>query len=166
MVERANLVTFGGNPATLVGDSVIELNDSMPSVAVTAQNLKDVSLADYKGKVVILSTVASLDTSTCDTETRRFNKEAAALGDDIAIVVVSMDLPFAQKRWCGAAGVDQVDVVSDYRGARLGKAFGVLMKEFHLLARAVYVIDKEGKVQYIELLSEVANEPNYEKARF
>ena len=86
MVERANLVTFGGNPATLVGDSVIELNDSMPSVAVTAQNLKDVSLADYKGKVVILSTVASLDTSTCDTETRRFNKEAAALGDDIAFV--------------------------------------------------------------------------------
>jgi thiol peroxidase len=163
MAERSNVVKFKGNPLTLLGDE-IAVDDSIPSVTVTNGDLKEINLTDYKGKVVILSTVLSLDTGTCDTETRRFNKEAAALGDDVSIVVVSMDLPFAQKRWCGAAGVDKVEVFSDYRDAKLGRAFGLLTKELHLLARAVFVIDKEGIVRYRELVEEASGEPDYEKA--
>ncbi len=163
MAERANMVTVGGKPVTLIGNE-IGVGDKIPSVKVTSLDQKLVDIKEYEGKVIILSTVLSLETSVCDTETRRFNKEAASLGDDIVILVVSPDLPFAQKRWCGAAGIDKVEVFSDYREHELAKAFGVLIKESQLLARSIFVIDKQGKVQYVEIVKEVGTEPDYEKA--
>jgi thiol peroxidase len=108
--------------------------------------------------------VPSLDTSVCDMETRRFNVEAGKLGEDVAIVAVSMDLPFAQKRWCGTADVKNVQTLSDHRDAAFGQAYGVLIKDLRLLARAVFVVDKQGVVRYVELVKEVASEPNYEAA--
>jgi thiol peroxidase len=164
MAEYPNAVTLRGNPLTLVGDGQIEVGDSIPSILVTNGEMKDVDITHLKGKVVILTTVPSLDTSVCDTEARRLNEEAAALGDDAAIVLVSMDLPFAQKRWSEAAKVDKVEMFSDYRGARLGSALGVLIKELYLLARSVYVVDKEGIVRYSELVREIAEEPDYDRA--
>jgi thiol peroxidase len=112
----------------------------------------------------VLSIVPSLDTPVCDIQTRRFNDEAGKLGDDVVILTISMDLPFAQKRWCGAAGVDKVSTFSDHRDAAFGEAYGVLIKELRLLARAIFVVDKQGTLQYRELVKEVTEEPNYEAA--
>jgi thioredoxin-dependent peroxiredoxin len=113
--------------------------------------------------VAVICSVPSLDTSTCDIETRRFNEEAARLGPEVEILTISMDLPFAQKRWCGAAGVDRLTTYSDHREAAFGLAYGVLIKELRLLARAVFVVDKEGVARYTQLVQEVANEPDYEE---
>jgi thiol peroxidase len=121
-----------------------------------------VNLASFAGKVLVISAVASLDTSVCDTETRRFNTEAAGLGDDVRILTVSMDLPFAQKRWCGAAGVDQVVTLSDHRTGAFGNAFGVLIKELRLLARVLFVVDRDGTVRYIQTVEEIGKEPDYD----
>jgi thiol peroxidase len=126
--------------------------------------LKPVALSDYKGKVVVISSVPSLDTPTCDMQTRRFNSEAANMGDDVVILTVSMDLPFAQSRWCGAAGVEQVVTLSDHRQAAFGEAYGLLIKELRLLGRAVLVLDREGVVRYCQLVKEVSEEPDYEAA--
>jgi thiol peroxidase len=112
--------------------------------------------------VVVISAVPSLDTPVCDMETRRFNSEAAKLSKDIVILTISMDLPFAQKRWCGAAGVDKVVTLSDHREAEFGNSYGVLIKELRLLARAVFVVDAEGVVRYVQLVKEVADEPDYD----
>jgi thiol peroxidase len=125
-------------------------------------DLKPVKISSFRGKVVILSTVTSLDTSVCDTETRRFNQEAANLGDDVVVLTVSMDLPFAQKRWCGAAGIDRVKTLSDYRDGNLGKAYGTLFKDLHLHARAIHIIDRQGKIQYKQFVPENSQEPNYD----
>ena len=116
-----------------------------------------------KGKVCVISSVPSLDTPTCDIETRWFNEEAAKLGPEVAILTISMDLPFAQRRWCGAAGVDRVKTYSDHREAAFGQAYGVLIKELRLLARAVFVVDKAGTLHYMQLVKELANEPNYDE---
>lgn len=113
------------------------------------------------GRICVIASVPSLDTPVCDAEARRFNEEAGKLGKDTAILAVSMDLPFAQKRWCGAAGVERVTTLSDYRGASFGQAFGVLVRELHLLARCVFVVDREGIVRHRELVREVTSEPNY-----
>jgi thiol peroxidase len=145
---------------TLVG-SEINPGDPAPDVELLDNDLKPVKLSSYRGKVCILSAVGSLDTAVCDIETRRFNTEAAELGPDIAILTVSMDLPFAQKRWCGAAGVDKVVTLSDHRNADFGKAYGVLVKESRLLARAVFVVDRQGVVRYIQLVKEIGEEPDY-----
>jgi thiol peroxidase len=126
--------------------------------------LKPVALSDYKGKVVVISSVPSLDTPTCDMQTRRFNSEAANMGDDVVILTVSMDLPFAQSRWCGAAGVEQVITLSDHREAAFGEAYGLLIKELRLLGRAVLVLDRQGVVRYSQLVKEVSEEPDYEAA--
>ncbi len=155
-------ITFKGNPLTLVGNSV-EVGDAAPAFQVAGNDLSPVTLSDYKGKVVLLTTVPSLDTPVCDTETRKFNEAAGSLGG-AAVLTVSMDLPFAQARWCGAAGVENVTTASDYRDASLGKAYGVLIQELHLLARAVFVIDKDGVVQYKQIVEEVTNEPDYDAA--
>ena len=163
MPERTGLVTFGGNPVTLLGNE-LKVGDDAPDVEVVDNDLKLVKLSTYKGKVAIVAAVASLDTGTCDVETRRFNLEAGKLGDDVVVLTISMDLPFAQKRWCGAAGVETVKTFSDHRSAAFGEAWGVLMKELRLLARAVFVVDREGDIRYVELLSEVGDEPDYDAA--
>jgi thiol peroxidase len=126
-------------------------------------DLNPVKLSSFRGRVVILTSVPSLDTPVCDIETRRFNDEAATLGPQVQILTVSMDLPFAQKRWCGAAGVDKLKTLSDHRQAQFGQAYGVLIKELRLLARAVFIIDPAGNIQYVQLVKEVASEPNYEE---
>jgi thiol peroxidase len=161
MKERTGFFTFKGAPLTLLGNDV-KVGDRAPDFQVLDNDMKPVTLADFKGKVLILSAVTSLDTATCDTETRRFNAEATKLGDDVVIVTVSMDLPFAQKRWCGAAGIDRVQTVSDYKDASFGEAYGVLIKELRLLARTVFIVNREGVVQYVQRVKEGSGEPDYD----
>ncbi len=134
-----------------------------PDCEVVDNDLKPVKLSSFRGKILVVTSVPSLDTPVCDIETRRFNEEAALLGPDVQIITVSMDLPFAQKRWCGAAGVEKVKTLSDHRQADFGQAYGVLIKELRLLARAVFIIDAAGKVRYVQLIKEVSSEPNYEE---
>lgn len=161
MGERPGAVTFMGAPLTLLGDEIKE-GGQAPDCVLLDNDLKEVRLSDWADKVRVIATVPSLDTPVCDMETRRFNTEAASLGGDVAILTVSMDLPFAQKRWCGAAGVEQVKTLSDHRDAALGQAYGVLVKELRLLARAVFVIDKTGTVRHVQLVKEIADEPDYD----
>jgi len=163
MAERTGLVTMKGTPLTLVGDE-IEVGQAAPDVELVANDLSTVTLTSFRGEVCILTSVPSLDTPVCDIETRRFNEEADALGDEVAVVTVSMDLPFAQARWCGAAGADNVQTLSDHREAAFGTSYGVLIKGLRLLARAVFVLDRDGVVRYQELVEEVTEEPDYEAA--
>lgn len=159
-------VTLKGNAINLSGNLVAPGADA-PDATLIGKDLAEVKLSGYKGKVVILSAVPSLDTAVCDTETRRFNQEAANLGDDIAIVTVSRDLPFAQSRWCGAAGVDKVVTLSDFRDRAFGKAYGIEITSgpiAGLLARAVVVVNRDGDVTYSELVPEIAQEPDYDAA--
>lgn len=155
-------VTFKGNPVTLQGNEV-KVGETAPNFTVLANNLSPVSLEDSKGTVRIISVVPSLDTGVCDQQTRRFNEEAAGL-EGVTILTVSVDLPFAQGRWCGAAGIDKVQTVSDHRDLSFGLAYGVAIKELRLLARAVFVVDKNDKVVYAEYVPEVTTHPNYEAA--
>ena len=161
MEEHAGKVTMRGNPLTLVGKE-IQIGDQAPDFRVLDNDLSPVQLSSYQGKICVISSVPSLDTPVCDMETRRFNDEAGKLGSDVVILTISMDLPFAQKRWCGAAGVDKVITLSDHLDASFGEAYGLLIKELRLLARAVFVVDREGIVQYIQLVKEVADEPDYD----
>jgi len=158
--ERAGLVTMGGKPVVLLG-AALATGDVAPDFTAVGNDMQSVKLSQFKGKVVVVSAVPSLDTPTCNIETRRFNAEAAGLGPDVQIVTVSMDLPFAQKRWCGQAGVERVLTVSDYRTAEFGQAYGVLIKDLRLLARAVFVVDRQGVIRYIQLVNEVGSEPDY-----
>lgn len=160
MKERHDMVTMRGNPVVLLGNEVA-VGDQAPDFTVVANDLSAVNFSDYKGKICILSAVPSLDTPVCDMETRRFNTEAQQLGDNVQVLTISMDLPFAQKRWCAAAGVDRVQTLSDHRDASFGTAYGLLIKDLRLLARAVFVVDAGGKIQYTELVKEVADEPDY-----
>ena len=161
MQERDGLVTMKGNPITLMGTE-LQVGDMAPDFVAIDNDLNPVSFDSFRGKVCIISSVPSLDTPVCDMETRRFNDEAGRLGDDVEILTISMDLPFAQKRWCGAAGVDRVQTLSDHRDAAFGQTYGVLIKGLRLLARAVFVVDKEGTIRYIELVKEIASEPDYD----
>jgi thiol peroxidase len=163
MSERSGAVTMKGNPLTLTGNEVSE-GDAAPDVTLVNNDLQPAKISDWKGKVVVLASVPSLDTPVCDMETRRFNSEATGLGDDVVILTVSMDLPFAQKRWCGANGVKNVITLSDYQTGAFGEAYGVMVKEIRLLARAVFVLDRDGKIQYQELVKEIAEEPDYNAA--
>ena len=150
-----------GNPLTLIGNEV-KVGDTAPDFVALDNNLSPVKLSSFRGKICVLSSVPSLDTPVCDMETRKFNESAGRFGKDIAILTISMDLPFAQKRWCAAAGVNQVQTLSDHREASFGNAFGVLIKELRLLARAVFLIDRKGVIQYVQLVKEVSKEPDYE----
>ncbi|HMM39212.1 MAG TPA: thiol peroxidase [Desulfovibrio sp.] len=161
MSERT--VTFKGMPLALAGNE-IKAGDKAPDFSAAANDMSPVSLKDFAGKVLILCSVPSLDTPTCDLETRRFNQEAASLGADIQILTVSMDLPFAQARWCGAAGVTAVKTLSDHRLASFGQNYGVLIRDWRLLARAVFVVGKDGVVAHAQIVSEIANEPDYAAA--
>jgi thiol peroxidase len=152
-----------GTPLTLLGEE-IKVGDTAPNFTALDNELAPVGLSSFRGKVLIVCSVPSLDTPVCDKEARRFNEEAAGLGTDVAVLVVSMDLPFAQKRWREAKGVSAVQTLSDHRDASFGEAYGTLIKELRLLARAVFIIDKEGIVQHVELVKEIADEPNYETA--
>ena len=163
MEERTGVITIKGGPLTLVGDEV-KVGDAAPDFEVLDNELSPVKLSEFGGKVCIISSVPSLDTPVCDVMTRRFNEEAGGLGEDVAVLTISMDLPFAQKRWCGAAGVSNVQVLSDHRDAGFATAYGLLIKELRLLARAVLVVDKGGVVRYIELVNELTEEPNYDAA--
>lgn len=156
-------VTMHGRPMTLVGDEM-KVGTPAPDFKVTDNDMLPMKfLRTYGGKVAVISVVPSLDTPVCDLQTRRFNKEAEALGPDVGVVTVSMDLPFAQKRWCGAAGVKAVRTFSDYQKAEFGKAYGVLIKELRLLARAVFIVDKDGLVKYAQIVPEVTKEPDYDE---
>ena len=146
-------VTFQGNPLTLEGTQV-KVGDTAPDFTVVDNDLNPFKLSDTKGKRVFL-TVPSLDTPVCDTEVRRFNQEAAKLGD-VTIYTISMDLPFAQGRWCGGAEIDKVKTVSDYKDREFGKNYGVYINELGLLSRAVFVIDENNKIVYVEYLNEIS----------
>lgn len=161
MKERTGMITMKGDPLTLIGDE-LKLGDPAPDVEMLDNDLSSVKLSSFRGKVCVISSVPSLDTPVCDMETRRFNEEAGRLGADVVILTISMDLPFAQKRWCGAAGVNRVTTLSDHRYAAFGEAFGVLIKEMRLLARAVFVVDRGGRIRYIQLVRELTQEPDYE----
>jgi len=152
---------MNGNPLTLVGQE-LKVGDTAPDVTLLDNELNPVQLSSFKGKVVVISSVPSLDTPVCDLETRKFNEEAANLGPDVQILTISMDLPFAQARWCAAEGVDRLKTLSDHRDASFGNTYGVLIKELRLLARCIFVVDKEGTIQYIQLVPELTSEPDYE----
>jgi thiol peroxidase len=160
MEEHSGIITFKGNPFTLLGPQ-LKVGDKAPDFAVVDNSLAPVSLASSAGRVRIISSVPSLDTPVCDTETRRFNQEAAGLPGDVAVLTISLDLPFAQKRWCGAAGIDKVTTLSDYRDRSFGLNYGVLIKELLLLTRAIFVVDAQGVIRYIQIVPEVTSEPDY-----
>lgn len=155
--------TFKNNAVTLIGNEV-KVGDQAPDFTVLANDLSEVTLKDAVGKVVLFSVVPSLDTGVCDAQTRKFNEAAAELGDHVVIYTVSMDLPFAQKRWCGAAGIENVITVSDHRAGSFGEAYGVLIKELRLLTRSIFVVDTAGKVAYVEYVPEATDHPNYDAA--
>ncbi|GGF91590.1 thiol peroxidase [Paenibacillus aceti] len=159
--ERTNVATFKGNPITLIGPE-LKVGDKAPDFRLNKNLLEEATLADYAGKIKLISVVPSLDTGVCDAQTRRFNQEAAELGEDVVILTISADLPFAQARWCGAAGVDRVVTLSDYKDNSFGKAYGVLIKEFALDHRAVFVLDKDNTIRYVEVLAEMGEHPNYD----
>jgi thiol peroxidase len=161
MEEHSGVITMKGNPLTLLGGE-LRVGDAAPEVEVLDNDLSPVKISSFRGKVCVISSVPSLDTPVCDMETRRFNEEAGRLGSDVVVLTISMDLPFAQKRWCGAAGVDKVITLSDHREAAFGTAYGALIKELRLLARMVFVLDREGKVRYVQRVEEVTTEPDYE----
>ena len=161
MEERKGIITMKGQPLTLLGTE-LKVGERAPDFEALANDLSPVNLSSFQGNVCIISSVPSLDTPVCDTMTRRFNQEAVNLGEDVVVLTISMDLPFAQKRWCGAAGVKNVQTLSDHRDASFGNAFGVLIKELRLLARAVFVVDNEGVVRHIQIVNELTNEPDYD----
>lgn len=162
-VERPGAVTFKGKPLNLVGPE-LKPGDKAPDFTIIDQSLNPVSLKDYAGKVVLLSVVPSLDTGICSAQTKRFNEEAAKLPEDVAILTVSMDLPFAQARFCGAENIDRVKVLSDHRDASFAQAYGTLVKELRLESRAIFVIDRDGTIRYVEYVPEIASHPNYDAA--
>ena len=165
-MAEVRTVTLRGNPLPLGGNEV-KSGQNAPDFTAVDNNLQPVRLSEAKGKVIILSSVPSVDTPVCDKETRRFNEEASKLGSDIEVWTLSVDLPFAQKRWCGAAGVDRVKTLSDFRDRSFGQSYGVLIQEGPLAgveARAVFVVGKDGKVKHVEYVKEIANEPDYDAA--
>jgi len=161
MEERTGIVTMRGNPLTLLG-SQLKVGDQAPEFELFDNELSKVKMSSFSGKICVISSVPSLDTPVCDIETRRFNEESGNLDSDVIIITISMDLPFAQKRWCGAAGVEKVITLSDYFDANFGMAYGVLIKELRLLARAIFVVDRNGVIRYIQVVKEVADEPDYD----
>ena len=163
MQDTAETVTFLGNKLHLKGHA-LKTGDKAPEFHALANDLSERKLFDYAGKIVIISVVPSLDTGVCDMQTRRFNKEMAEMADDVAVLTISCDLPFAQARWCGAAGVKAVETLSDHRDLSFGLAYGLVIEELRLLARAVLVLDKRGLVAYKELVPEMTHEVNFEAA--
>ena len=161
--ERSGVITFKGNPMHVCGPE-LNVGDQAPDFQVVDNGLQPVTKETAAGKVRLITVVPSIDTPVCDTMSRRFNEEAAQLPEAVEIYTVSLDLPFAQARWCGAAGIERVKMLSDYQDRSFGLNYGVLIKELKLLARAVFVIDSSGKIAYQEIVKEVTDEPNYTAA--
>ncbi len=162
-MERTGIVTFAGNPLTLTGREV-KVGEKAPAFTVLDKDLSEVKLSDFAGKVKIISVTPSLDTPVCDLQAKKFNEEAGALGDKISVINISMDLPFAIARFSEAGHVEKIRTLSDHRDASFGNAYGVLIKELRLLSRSIFVIDRSDVIRYIEIVPEVTNEPDYEKA--
>ncbi len=163
ITERSAAVLFKGNPASLLGPE-IKVGDKAPDFRVVDNGLQPVTLATDAGKIRLIAVAPSLDTALCDTMTRKFNQDAAALPDSVVVYTITVDLPFAQKRWCGNAGIDKVKTLSDYQERSFGLNYGVLLKDLKLLARSVFVIDAEDNIAYVELVPEVTTEPDYTAA--
>lgn len=161
--ENKGIVTMGGNPMTLLGE-MIQVGATAPDFTAVSKAGAPVAFSKYKGKTIIISVFPSIDTSVCATQTRTFNKKAADLSDNIVILTVSKDLPFALGRFCAAEGIDKVETLSDYMHSEFGYKYGFLMKENMLLARGVVVINPEGKATYVEYVKEIKEEPDYDKA--
>ena len=163
MAKNNQNITFKGNKITILGTPVSE-GQKLPKFKLTGIDLSDVTNETFSGKSLIISAIPSLDTPVCSTQTKRFNSEANQLADKIAVLTVSLDLPFAQKRWCGAEGVTAVTTASDYKYRSFGEDFGCYIQELGLLARAIFVADKNGTVRYVEYVDEIGKEPNYDAA--
>jgi thiol peroxidase len=161
--ERSGVVTFRGNPLTLLGPD-LQVGEKAPDFRVVDLDLNPVTLKDFAGKVLLISVTPSLDTPVCDAQGRRFNELAAGLSGDVVVANISVDLPFAQRRWCGANGIDRIKVLSDYQDRDFGLKYGVLIKELKLLARSVWIVDKDGIIRYKQIVPEVTTEPDYDAA--
>jgi thiol peroxidase len=162
-MERAGIVTIKGNPLTLIGPG-LKAGDKAPDFVALDTDLKEVRLKDFAGKIKVISVTPSLDTPVCDLQARRFNQEASGFSGDVVVLNISMDLPFAIARFCNAAGIDKIKTLSDHRDASFGNAYGVLIKELRLLARSIFVIDKNDVIRYVEIVPEVKDHPNYDNA--
>ncbi len=156
------MTTFLGKPVTLVGQQ-LQIGETVPDFTLTTTDLAQKSLSDFAGKKKVISVIPSIDTGICSTQTRTFNKELSDM-DDTVVITVSADLPFAQARWCGVEGLEHAVMMSDYYDNTFGKTYGLLMQEWHLLARAVLVLDENNKLVYAEYLENVNSEPNYQAA--
>ncbi|ANS74287.1 thioredoxin peroxidase [Paenibacillus yonginensis] len=161
--ERTGVATFGGNPITLIGPE-LKVGDKAPDFRINKDLVTEAGLSDYKGKIKLISVVPSLDTDVCDAQTRRFNEEASKLGDNVVVLTVSVDLPFAQSRFCSVAGIDKLETLTDYKHRSFGEAYGVLIKELQLEMRSIFIIDADDTIRYVEYLGEMGNHPNYEAA--
>jgi thiol peroxidase len=162
-IERPNAVTSKGSPLTVIGPA-LKAGDKAPDFRLLANDMSEVTLADSAGKVRLISVVPSLDTKLCDMQTRRFNQEAADFGDDVVVLTVSVDLPFAQKRWCGAAGVERVQTLSDHRDMNFGQAYGTHVKELRQERRSVFIVDKDDVIRYVQYVPEMSEHPDYDAA--
>lgn len=160
-VERFGVVRFNNQDVTVVGED-LKIGDQAPEFSALATDWSVVkALESTRGKVRIIGSLLSFNTSVCDQETRRFNQEAAALGNDVVVIMVSMDLPWTQKNWCGAAGVERVITLSDHRDADFGQKYGVLLKEPRILRRAIFVVDRDDKIVYADYMKVLGDQPNY-----
>ena len=163
MEKRTGVVTFAGNPIALLGKEV-KVGDKAPAFTLLDNGLGEKTLSDYAGKVKVISVVPSLDTGVCDAQTRWFNQNVSKLGENVVVLTVSVDLPFAQKRWCGAAGIDQVETLSDHRDLSFGENYGFILEGLRLLSRGIVVIDKDDVVRYVEYVPEVTSAVNFDAA--
>ncbi|SFI69539.1 thiol peroxidase, atypical 2-Cys peroxiredoxin [Paenibacillus sp. UNC496MF] len=161
--ERTGKATVGGQPITLVGPE-LKVGDKAPAFTVNKDLMTEASLSDYAGRIKLISVVPSLDTDVCDAQTRRFNQEASKLGDGVVVLTISVDLPFAQSRFCATAGIDRVVTLSDYKHRAFGEAYGVLIKELQLDQRAIFIVDADDTVRYVEYVGELSEHPNYDAA--
>lgn len=163
MEKRTGVVTFAGNPIALLGKEV-KVGDKAPTFTLLDNGLGEKTLADYAGKVKVISVVPSLDTGVCDAQTRWFNQNVSKLGENVVVLTISVDLPFAQKRWCGAAGIDRVETLSDHRDLSFGENYGFILEGLRLLSRGIVVIDKDDVVRYVEYVPEVTSAVNFDAA--
>lgn len=161
--QKKGLVFAKGNALTLLGQE-LKVGDKAPDFQVVDNSLNPVKLSDFKGKVVLLSATPSIDTGICDLQAKRFNKMATEVSSDVVILSMSVDLPFALARWCGATGSDKIKTLSDYQDWNFGLQYGLLIKETRLLARSVWIVDKDAVIRYIQIVHELPTEPNYDDA--